>query len=239
MAATDHAPVKRSGKSLLPPEERFWKRYSPHFELPVAGATALFAHGVIVGILLVGGLAFLFRASAEASRPAKMDTVFVDKRAQFPNEMGGAPAGEPGLPGEPGRTDMGQDPPGDPGGDSNDPEEGGDNLPALPTLPMVSLDVPATAPQADASAVERQLQAINKTAEERSKVPPAPRPRPKRVGGTKKKSTRAGTGNPRGVGGRAGRAASASAARVPVAAAAAWATRRATRRSRRGAGSST
>jgi hypothetical protein len=200
MATGNTTQLSRAGQPLLPPDERFWKRYSPHFELPVAGATALFAHGVIIGILAVGGLAFLFRASAEMSRPSTIDMVAVDPDAAFPGPLGAAPEGMPGLPGELGADRTEQGPEGGVAGNVSQPN-GGDPLPDLPELPGMSLEVPATVPQTDASSeVGEQLQAINKAAAERSKVaPPAPK-RPASAGPARK----SGTGNKWGGGGMGG-----------------------------------
>jgi hypothetical protein len=199
MATAEKAQRSRAGQPLAPPDERFWKRYSPHFELPLASATALFAHGLIVGIMAVGGLAFLFRADAEASRPAKMDTVIVEAGASFPGDMGGAPAGEPGYPGDPGRTDIDQGPVG-PAGNANGTDAGTDESPEPPALPGLALEVPASVQESTTSGdVLEQLNAMRKTADERSKLPVKPATGTK--GGVSAKS---GTGNPKGVGGAGG-----------------------------------
>jgi hypothetical protein len=79
---------------LIPPEETAWQKYSPHFELPIAGATSLILHGVVIGVLLVAGLASFFSLSAEGTKPARMDVVVIEGGGGF--EGGG---GEPGLPG--------------------------------------------------------------------------------------------------------------------------------------------
>jgi hypothetical protein len=204
MATAEKNQPKRAGQPLLPPEERFWKRYSPHFELPVAGATALFAHAVILGILAIGGIAFLFRASAEASKPAKMDTVFVDPDAAFPGNMGAAPEGEPGSPGDPGGTEVEQGPPGAQGNDTGPQGPGDESLPELPSLPSIGLNVPAATAQAEApSNLAQQLDNITKAAQERSKVPVVATSKPKTGTGTKS-GKKKGTGNPRGTNGGGG-----------------------------------
>src|SRR5262249_23800161 len=46
--------------SRLPPEERFWQRYSPHHEFPLSVSSSVFVH--IVGLVLLvfgGGLLWL------------------------------------------------------------------------------------------------------------------------------------------------------------------------------------
>src|SRR5437764_14636778 len=37
------------------PEERFWKRYSPHGELPLSGAGSFALHAFLVGLLVLLG----------------------------------------------------------------------------------------------------------------------------------------------------------------------------------------
>src|SRR5262249_3434528 len=69
MATAQTAPPTPSGKPLLPPAERFWRRYSPHYEFPLASATSVFFHSMVIGILAIGGLAFLFQAGPEAAPP--------------------------------------------------------------------------------------------------------------------------------------------------------------------------
>jgi hypothetical protein len=40
----------------LPPEDQFWKRYSPHHELPLSTASSLMLHGVVLALLILGGI---------------------------------------------------------------------------------------------------------------------------------------------------------------------------------------
>jgi hypothetical protein len=42
----------------LPPDEEFWKRYSPHYEAPISGTTSFFGHLIILGAF--AGLAYLW-----------------------------------------------------------------------------------------------------------------------------------------------------------------------------------
>ena len=74
-----------------------WQKYSPHYEAPLAGATSLFVHGTILGMLAIGGMAFLWAARDEASRPPRMEVVTVEGDGAG-LEGGGA---APGLPGDP------------------------------------------------------------------------------------------------------------------------------------------
>jgi hypothetical protein len=92
--------TKTKAKSLLPPEEKFWKRYSPHHEFPLAGMTSLCVHALVLGFLLLGGLAFLLRERDDAARPASMDVVMVSSGSG--NDGAEGAEGAPGLPGAPG-----------------------------------------------------------------------------------------------------------------------------------------
>src|SRR5437868_8661124 len=38
---------------LMPPEERFWKTYSPHYELPLSSGVSITLHVLIIGLLLL------------------------------------------------------------------------------------------------------------------------------------------------------------------------------------------
>src|SRR5689334_1487060 len=48
-----------AGKPLLvPPEEQFWKRYSPHHEFPLSSATSVALHIIAIGLLLLVAILF-------------------------------------------------------------------------------------------------------------------------------------------------------------------------------------
>src|SRR6266852_7596826 len=42
--------------SRLPPEEKFWKRYSPHHELPLSTASSILIHAIAITVLIVGSI---------------------------------------------------------------------------------------------------------------------------------------------------------------------------------------
>jgi hypothetical protein len=56
MAATASAASRPAGQAgfRLPPEERFWQRYSPHWELPLSGAGSFTLHALCAGALVLG-----------------------------------------------------------------------------------------------------------------------------------------------------------------------------------------
>lgn len=82
---------------LCPPEETMWQKYSPHFELPLAGFTSFFVHGLVLGVMITGGIAFLFAADVEATKPPSMDVVMIEGGGTGFEGLGG----EPGTPGPP------------------------------------------------------------------------------------------------------------------------------------------
>lgn len=195
------APEK--SKSLIPPEDTMWQRYSSRFELPLAGVTSVFLHGLVIGLLAIGGLAFFLSASLEAFKPVKMDVVTLDGPGGFEGE-----SGEPGSPGSP-----------DAGGVKTEQvtpleqkSEVGD--PPMPTPsafkdPAMQLDVPPMIddglPPVDGE-LAIEIAKVTKEAEERVKremkivTPPAAKP----SGGTGKKPGPVGTGGTGGVGGGKG-----------------------------------
>lgn len=195
------AKIAEKSKSLIPPEDTMWQRYSSHFELPLAGATSLFLHGLVIGVLAIGGLAFFLSVDLESFKPVKMDVVTLEGDGSgFEGE-----GGEAGLPGSPdaggGKTEQ-VTPLGEPKSELDLP---------MPTAsafkdPAMQIDVPPMLddglPPVDGE-LAIQIAKVTKEAEERVKremkivTPPTPK-----TGGSKdKKPGPAGTGNPKGTGG--------------------------------------
>ncbi len=52
--ATTPATTKKPAKA--PPDERFWKKYSPHYELPISSATSIVLHALLLTLLVLGGV---------------------------------------------------------------------------------------------------------------------------------------------------------------------------------------
>lgn len=185
---------------LIPPDETMWQKYSSRFELPLASATSIFLHGLVIGILAIGGLAFFFAASAEATKPAKMDVVMIEGDGSGFEGLGG----NPGLPGSPDnnpqRTEFTPSLPDQPPPpDFPPPPAKDDPLPQL-GLPLIDDGKP---PVNNDLVIE--LQKLAEAADKRAKeltpsAPPLPVPGPK----TGKKVGSVGTGNPKGAGGLGG-----------------------------------
>jgi hypothetical protein len=62
----------QSKPPLLPPDERFWQRYSPNHELPVSSATSAAIHLLVLGILALGASTF-----ASSNPPVSVDSIEV------------------------------------------------------------------------------------------------------------------------------------------------------------------
>lgn len=63
---------------LLAPEGSFYRRHSPRHELPLAVAISIFAHGFVVGLLILVVVFSFFRANSEVLRPPTMDAIMVE-----------------------------------------------------------------------------------------------------------------------------------------------------------------
>jgi hypothetical protein len=190
MATAEKSATTQAAKPLLPPDERFWKRYSPHHEFPLASATSVFVHGLVIGAFVVGGLLLLSNPAMDMSAPVHTDVVAIDGPGF--GELGGAPAGEPGFPGAPG-TELTPGPPG-----SGEPDENaspGAEIPDLPSLGAPTLDVPS--PDAPFEAPDETLLDQLKFGKLPDNVgKPAKTPSAGKSG--------SGTNNPKGVGGMNG-----------------------------------
>ncbi len=73
----------------LPPEERFWKKYSPHYEFPLSSVGSLVAHGIAgAGLLLIS---YAFIHVGQQAQPLPMDTVVIAGGGGSPEGEGDAP----------------------------------------------------------------------------------------------------------------------------------------------------
>src|SRR4051794_39845307 len=103
MAVT--APSKPAGPGpLVPPEEKFWKRYSPHGEAPLSVAGSFAAHAICVGGMIV---AAVYLASLFVKPPGNIGVTPV--RIEMPggskgNGAAGGPAGAGALVENPGEA---------------------------------------------------------------------------------------------------------------------------------------
>src|SRR5262245_40269154 len=74
------------GATKAPPEERFWKRYSPHHEFPLSGSASTAIH--IVAIVLVGLLLLTAGIIWKENNPPELTAVTIGDDVQ-PARLGG------------------------------------------------------------------------------------------------------------------------------------------------------
>ncbi|MFO0927028.1 MAG: hypothetical protein U0736_08295 [Gemmataceae bacterium] len=81
--------------TMLPPEERFWQRYSPHGEAPLSVVGSFALHALAVGGMILAGLylASLFNAPVR-SLPVEVATLAGAKGDGGPGGDGGRPGAE-------------------------------------------------------------------------------------------------------------------------------------------------
>jgi hypothetical protein len=94
--------AKETSVGTVPPDEKFWQRYSAHHEFPLAGMTSFFIHALVIGVMALAGFWYLFQRESESNKPPTMDMV---QLAGGGDGDEGA-AGTPGLPGNPGPKEM-------------------------------------------------------------------------------------------------------------------------------------
>jgi hypothetical protein len=185
-------------KPLIPPDESMWQKYSPHFEMPLASATSLFLHGMIIGMMAISGMAIFWAAREEAARPPRMDVVMIEGGGSGLEGLGG----EAGLPGSPDaaapkRTEL--DTPLQP---VNQPDR---SVPRLLKDPPLELGLPiiddGKAPLNPELSIE--LERLAKEADEAAKKEQKIS-QPMNTGSNTKKTGPAGTNNPKGKGGLGG-----------------------------------
>src|SRR5262249_57664525 len=84
--------------TLVPPEERFWKRYSPHHEAPLSGVVSFVLHGFVIGLMALAAVFLTQRREAEG-RPVSMDVVPIESGGpRFQSGRGGRRPGPQGPP---------------------------------------------------------------------------------------------------------------------------------------------
>src|SRR2546423_1068739 len=84
-------------RQLVPPEEKFWKRYSPHHEAPLSGVSSFAIHVLAIPLLLLVALVVSKVNDDDEKRSVPVDVVRV-------NFSGGGGA-KPGVGSGPGNND--------------------------------------------------------------------------------------------------------------------------------------
>jgi hypothetical protein len=110
---TDNRARPAKPQPLVPPDERFWQRYSPHHELPLSGAGSFAVHALVFGLLLLSGyLALAYFNKAARSLPVEAVRLETGGGGGRPTGVEGG-SGTPTAPKEVGPDDA--QPPKDPG----------------------------------------------------------------------------------------------------------------------------
>jgi hypothetical protein len=108
------------GKPLVPPDEQFWVRYSPHHEFPLSSITSITLHLLLILLLLVGIWLAWKLGWTEDTRGVPIDPVVLEGGGSGPG-TGPDKGVQGGLPGEdvpnPGANNPG------PGVDANGPPD--------------------------------------------------------------------------------------------------------------------
>jgi hypothetical protein len=94
---TSTAQGGRQTAGRLPPEERFWKRYSPHHEFPLSSATSIGLHALILFLLILAGWVAYKLGMGSENRPPEVGSLYVEPG-------GGSRTGVEGNKGEGART---------------------------------------------------------------------------------------------------------------------------------------
>jgi hypothetical protein len=99
----DQKPTATKQRPLLvPPEEQFWKRYSPHNEFPLSNATSIALHVIAIGlILLIAYLIDLNREKKPDNPVATLEPVVMGDDSSGNQKGGGQSGGNDG-----GRQDL-------------------------------------------------------------------------------------------------------------------------------------
>ncbi len=175
-------------ETLLPPDQTYWQRYSPHHELPLAGMFSLFAHGMVIGLIVLAALLMMVSWESDAGKPPSMDVVQV---SGLGDGMEGAGA-EPGAPGDaqpiPKEYVLNVT--------KVPAEASADVVPNLKEAPKKEFQVPEITPVKPVKDIESLLNNLEKDATDQAKK--------ESVKSSPKLAATSGTGNPKGIGGQGG-----------------------------------
>jgi hypothetical protein len=100
-ASENTAPAAGRRRPLVPPEEQFWKRYSPHHEFPLSSATSFCLHILIGGLMILIAVYLITREREPNQDTPSGEPVVADKDALGgPRGGGGGGKDGNGLPDE-------------------------------------------------------------------------------------------------------------------------------------------
>lgn len=97
--AAEKNAAPRTKQPLVPPDERFWQRYSPHGELPLSSAGSLALHLLVLGLMVLSAL-WLSAIFGHANRSLPVEAVRLDAGGGGGNPHGGGDDPNRGRPPE-------------------------------------------------------------------------------------------------------------------------------------------
>src|SRR5436305_13082532 len=92
------APRPTASQALIPPDEKFWQRYSPHSEAPLSGVTSAVLHILAIGLLLLIVYIKYMTGVEEENRSLPVDVVKFGGGGGTPGGKGVGPGGAEGDP---------------------------------------------------------------------------------------------------------------------------------------------
>lgn len=91
MAANNGAPVQ-AAKRIAPPEEQFWKKYSPHHEMPLSASSSFALHGLIFAVII--GIGYLSLRMREANNSLPVEAIVIAGGGGSPDGFGNTAPGD-------------------------------------------------------------------------------------------------------------------------------------------------
>ena len=89
---------RKPGPGRLPPDEKFWQRYSPHQEAPLSAVTSFGVHALVIGgLILLAYLGWLGFGSTSKAIPVEAVNFERSGGGGSPNGKGNTKGSNPGL----------------------------------------------------------------------------------------------------------------------------------------------
>jgi hypothetical protein len=157
--AKDMTPGTAPGPVRLPPEERFWKHYSPHHEFPLSSVTSAALHALAIVLLLLSAWVAWKLGFGEFDKPVPISAVAIED----PGGGGGSPNGVGDGPNHRDKA---------PAEDTGNPDKPKPPTPAvnLPDLPVGDVDPVQLPDYKDSTTGQRVIDRGNKVLEQLGKI---------------------------------------------------------------------